>query len=128
MYDAGFVDSVYLSVWEDGGRSFHWAEMNLTGKFGDEDTPAFDTSGTEDFFLSSWGWSAGPFAQRFHGHPVHRENGWNSQYRYFPSGLWFQDGLTLTWALGPTDAPRGGGGEAPVRVWWVVTYYVLEDG
>lgn len=126
---AGYIDSVYLAVWEEAGKSFHWPEMNMVGRFGDDPSKAYDSSGTEDFFFSSWAWSAGAFAQRFHGHPVHRQNGWNSQYRYFSDGLWFDDGITFTWEPGPTDAPEltAGGDVGPVEVWALVTYYLSPD-
>jgi hypothetical protein len=124
---SGYIDSIYLSVWEDAGKSFHWPEMNMVGRNGNEPTITFNSSGTEDFFYSSWAWSAGPYAQRYHGHPVHRLNGWNSQYRYFSDGLWFEDGITFTWEPGPNDAAEltAGGDVAPVEVWALVTYYLI---
>lgn len=126
---AGYIDSVYLAVWEEAGKSFHWPEMNMVGRFGDDPSKAYDSSGTEDFFFSSWAWSAGAFARRLHGHPVHRQNGWNSQYRYFSEGLWFDDGITFTWEPGPTDAPEltAGGDVGTVEVWALVTYYLSPD-
>lgn len=126
---AGYIDSIYLSVWEEPSKSFHWPELNLVARFGDEESKAYDSSGTEDFFFSSWAWSAGPYAERFHGHPVHRQNGWNSQYRYFSTGLWFDDGITFTWEPGPTDGPEltAGGDNLPVEVWAVITYYLMPE-
>jgi hypothetical protein len=60
---------------------------------------------------------------------VHRLGGWNSQYRYFPTGLWFEDGLVMTWEPGPTDPPEmtAGGRVGPVETYTVVTYYVAVD-
>ncbi len=103
--------------------------MNVVARFGDEAAPGYQSSGTEDFFLSSWAWSAGAFAQRFHGHPVHRQNGWNSQYRYFPEGLWFDDGINLTWEPGITDDAEltSRGRTEPVEVSAVVTYYTIDS-
>ena len=126
---AGYIDSVYLSVWEEPGTSFHWPELNLVTRSGKEPTIVYDSSGTEDFFFSSWGWSAGPYAQKLHGHPVHRQNGWQAQYRYFSPGLWFDDGITLTWEPGPADGPEltAGGDIGPIEVWAVITYYLVPD-
>lgn len=126
---SGYIDSVYLSVWEEPGTSFHWPELNLVTRSGKEPTIVYDSSGTEDFFFSSWGWSAGPYAQKLHGHPVHRQNGWQAQYRYFSPGLWFDDGITLTWEPGPADGPEltAGGDIGPIEVWAVITYYLVPD-
>ena len=122
----GFVDAIYLAIQADPLTSFRWVEMNVAARFGDSKTPDYDSSGTEDFFLSSWGWSSGPYAQRFQGHPVHRENGWDAQYRYFPTGLWYRDGIRLTWEPGPTDAPEVGSGD-PIKLWAAVSYYTISE-
>lgn len=124
---SGFVESVYMSVREDIGVSFSWPEMNVVGRFGDEDDIGFSSPGTEDFFMSSWAWSLGPTSSRYHGHPVHRQDGWNAQYRYFPTGLWFTDGFSMTWEPGPTDPPEmtAGGRVGPVELFSVVTYYLV---
>ncbi|MCH8063722.1 MAG: DUF2961 domain-containing protein [Chloroflexi bacterium] len=122
----GFVDAIYLAVQADPLSSFRWVEMNVVARFGDDDRPGFDSSGTEDFFLSSWGWSSGSYARRYQGHPVHRENGWNAQYRYFPTGLWFRDGIRLSWEPGPTDAAEVGSGD-PIKLWAAVSYYTIPN-
>ena len=70
--------------------------------------------------------SSGAYAQRYQGHPVHREDGWDAQYRYFPAGLWFRDGIRLAWEPGPTDAQEIGGGK-PIQVWAAVSYYMVSE-
>ena len=95
-------------------------------RFGDDDRPGFDSSGTDDFFLSSWGWSSGSYAQRYQGHPVHRENGWDAQYRYFPAGLWFRDGIRLSWEPGLSDLQEIGSGD-PIKLWAAVSYYTIVE-
>ena len=122
----GFIDAIYLAIQADPLSSFRWVEMNVVARFGDDDRPGFDSSGTEDFFLSSWGWSSGSYARRYQGHPVHRENGWDAQYRYFPAGLWFRDGIRLSWEPGLSDLQEIGSGD-PIKLWAAVSYYTIVE-
>ncbi|MCH7653897.1 MAG: hypothetical protein IIB14_09500, partial [Chloroflexi bacterium] len=48
------------------------------------------------------------------------------QYRYFPAGLWFRDGIRLSWEPGLSDLQEIGSGD-PIKLWAAVSYYTIVE-
>ncbi len=120
----GALESVYMSFFENKD-SFLYAERNINIYYNQEATAPLETSGTEDFFMASWGWATGAYATAFHGAPVKQPRpGFVTAYRYFREPSPFEKGVEILWEPGAKDTRESGGA---VMLWSVVTYWLEED-
>ena len=94
----GIVESVYLSVYDDHATT--WPEGNVEFYVDGEVLPSFSSSGTEDFFKTSWATACGRYTTLEHGMPV-KENNFTSYYRYFfREPVTFDTSLLVRWQHG----------------------------
>ena len=116
---AGKLESISFALYQEAGDP--WGEGNINIYLNQEATPSIKSSGTEDFFMSGFGW-VGAYHTMNHGCVIRAASGYTNVYRFFlPEQINFTNGVTLEWNCG--DAAQG---EVThnVEIWASVGYYL----
>ena len=116
---SGRVESIFMAIYDGAGQP--WAEGDIDMYLNGEAAPSYVSSGTEDFFMSCFGWAAGTYQTLNHGATV-QGGGWMSFYRFFnDEPITFDDGIRIVWHNGELGQ---GAMINNNEMWACVTYYV----